>query len=304
MSAPVRTPDLTELRSLVEAADAGTLGRAAMRLYISQPALTKRLHALEQLVGTALLERSPRGVTLTPAGRRLYEHARPLLAQAAALDAVIAQLRHDVAPVRLAASHSASEALVFAALQDGADDGRQLAVELVCANSMVVRSMVAERRADVGVCGARPQATPNPALRVEPLCEDEIVCAVPRGHPWAQRASISRQDFARTPMVVRDPSSNARWTVDAVLQREGVELARPIAQAPTPTAARQLALAHNAPVLLSRHVLGEFFVPVAVAGLRFARTYDLVLPAGWPPDTATQALIARLRAAAPGAAPS
>ena len=108
MPASLRTPDLTELRSLVEAADAGTLGRAALRLHISQPALTKRLHALEQLVGAPLLERSPKGVTLTAAGCRLYEHARPLLAQAASLEAVLVQLRHEVAPVRLACSHSAA----------------------------------------------------------------------------------------------------------------------------------------------------------------------------------------------------
>src|SRR3954470_7163005 len=114
-----RTPDLTELRSLVVAADSGTLGRAALRLHISQPALTKRLQALEQLVGTTLLDRSQRGVTLTPAGRRLYEHARPVLAQAEALDAVAPMLRREAAPVRLAASHSSAEAFVAQSLAPG-----------------------------------------------------------------------------------------------------------------------------------------------------------------------------------------
>lgn len=299
MPAPLRTPDLTELRSLVEAADSGTLGRAALRLHISQPALTKRLNGLEQLVGTPLLERSQRGVKLTAAGRRLYEQARPLLAQAAALDDVVVQLRHDVAPVRLAVSHSAAEAFVTKALNEHAPQERELAVELVTANSIVVRSMVGDRRADLGVCAARPQGTPNPGLVTETLCEDEVVCGVPRGHPWAQRRSISRQDFLRTPMVVRDPSSNARWTVDSMLKREGLEMAPPLAQAATPTAARQQALAHNAPVLLSRHVLGEFFVAVPVTGLRFLRTYELVLPAGVTPDAGTQALAERLRSAAP-----
>lgn len=299
MPASLRTPDLTELRSLVEAADSGTLGRAALRLHISQPALTKRLNGLEQLVGTPLLERSQRGVKLTAAGRRLYEQARPLLAQAAALDDVVVQLRHDVAPVRLAVSHSAAEAFVTNALDEHAPQERELAVELVTANSIVVRSMVGDRRADLGVCAARPQGTPNPGLVTEALCEDEVVCGVPRGHPWAQRQSIGRQDFLRTPMVVRDPSSNARWTVDSMLKREGLEMAPPLAQAATPAAARQQALARNAPVLLSRHVLGEFFVPVPVNGLRFVRTYELVLPADVTPDAGTQALAERLRSAAP-----
>ena len=75
---PGMTPDLYELRALCVAADLGTVGRAAVRLSVSQPSLSKRLAALEAKVGAQLLERSPRGVTLTPAGRRLYRHARPL----------------------------------------------------------------------------------------------------------------------------------------------------------------------------------------------------------------------------------
>src|SRR4051794_348342 len=134
MPALPRTPDLTELRSLVAAADLGTLGRAAMRLHISQPALTKRLQALEQLVGATLLERSQRGVTLTPLGRRLYEHARPLLAQADALDVIVAELRRSSAPVRLAASHSAAEAFVTRFLAAPGD--KPPGVELVVANSL------------------------------------------------------------------------------------------------------------------------------------------------------------------------
>ena len=75
-----RTPEVLELRSFCVAADLGSLGRAAIRLRVSQPALTKRLQALERLAGVPLLERSPRGVSLTPEGRRVYTEARRLLA--------------------------------------------------------------------------------------------------------------------------------------------------------------------------------------------------------------------------------
>lgn len=295
MPPPTRSPDLTDLRSLVEAADSGTLGRASLRLHISQPALTKRLNALERLVGTPLLERSQRGVVLTPAGRRLYEHARPLLAGAAALDAVLAQLRCESSPVRLAASHSATEAFVARALHAADDDGLDLAVELVCANSMVVRTMVADRRADLGVCASRPHATPTPGLHETRLCDDEIVCAVPRGHPWAARGSVSKAEFLRTPVVARDPSSNARWTVETALRTKKFELPELLAQAPTPAIARQQALSANAPVLLSRHVLGEFLVAVPITGLRFPRAYELVTPLDMRPDAATASLIKRLK---------
>ena len=128
----------------------------------------------------------------------------------------MAGIRQSGAVVRLAASHSASEAFV-AAMLAGLDAQRQLAVELVTANSQVVRGLVAEGRADVGVAASRPNHTPNPGVRETELVDDEIVCAVPPGHPWARRAHVTRGRFLATAMVVRDPSSNARWTVDAVL---------------------------------------------------------------------------------------
>jgi len=56
-------------------------------------------------------------------------------------------------------------------------------------------------------------------------------------------------------MIVRDPASNARWTVEAVLRRRGLALARPLAEVATPAAAKREALERAVPVLLSRRVL-------------------------------------------------
>src|SRR3954467_11445613 len=89
MSGPVRSLDLAELRAFCAAIDLGSLGRAARLLRVSQPALSKRMRAIEAVVGTRLVERSPRGITVTPAGTRLYVEARKLLAQAEAVDDLV-----------------------------------------------------------------------------------------------------------------------------------------------------------------------------------------------------------------------
>ena len=292
----VRTPDINELRSLCVAADSGTLGRAAMRLGISQPALTKRLQVLEQLAGQPLLERSPRGVSLTPAGRRIYEEAGSLLENAARIEELLAGMRHQAAPLRLAASHSSCEAFVTDVLAAVSEE-RGPAVELVAANSQVVRGLVGDGRADLGVAASRPGATPNPAVRQILLAEDEIVCGVPPGHPWSRRARIPQADFLRTPMIVRDPASNARWTVDAELRRRGLEAAPPLAEVATPAAAKHEALAHSVPVLLSTRVLKEpHWAKPPIEGLRFPRTFVLVLPAAGTPTEDVTALMDRMRA--------
>jgi len=293
----VRTPDVNELRSLIVAADSGTLGRAAIRLGISQPALTKRLQGLEQLAGQQLLERSPRGVSLTPAGRRLYEEAGPLLASAERIEELLAGMRRRAAPLRLAASHSSCEAFVTAVLAVVSEE-RGPAVELVAANSQVVKGLVGDGRADLGVAARRQGATPNPAVREIVIAEDEIVCGVPPGHPWSRRARIPQADFLRTPMIVRDPASNARWTVESELRRRGLTAAPPHAEVATPAAAKREALERSVPVLLSTRVLHEpHWAKPPVEGLAFPRTYVLVLPAAGTPSEDVQALMARLRQA-------
>jgi DNA-binding transcriptional LysR family regulator len=289
------SPDLNELRGFCVAADLGSLGRAAVRLHVSQPSLSKRLASLETKVGARLLDRSARGVALTPAGRRLYRHARPLLEAADQVGEVMAGMRRTGTVVRLAASHSASEAFV-AALLTRLDASEKLAVELVTANSQVVRTLVAEGRADVGVAASRPDPTPNPSVREAALADDAIVCGVPPGHPWATRAQVTRERFLATAMVLRDPSSNARWTVDAVLAAHDVRAAEPLMEAATPRAAIAEARARRAPVLLSRHVLAQSdFTIVVVDGLAFPRSYVLVTPAYGEATTEVRELVERIR---------
>jgi DNA-binding transcriptional LysR family regulator len=294
-SANASGPDLNELRGFCVAADLGSLGRAAVRLHVSQPSLSKRLASLETKVGARLLERSARGVALTPAGRRLYRHARPLLEAADQVAEVMVGIKDEGAVVRLAASHSASEAFV-AAMLTKLDARHQLAVELVTANSQIVRALVADGRADIGIAASRPDHTPNPGVRETELIDDAIVCAVPPGHPWAARGTVTRKRFLATPMVVRDPSSNARWTVDAVIGAADLHPAQPLLEAATPRAAIAEARNRRAPVLLSRHVIAQTdFTVVAVEDLAFPRSYVLVTPAYGELTGEVRKLVERIR---------
>jgi acetyl esterase/lipase len=72
--------ELRHLRAFVAVAEELNFGRAAARLHLSQPALSRQIQALERLVGCRLLRRSTRSVELTPAGGALLERARRLLA--------------------------------------------------------------------------------------------------------------------------------------------------------------------------------------------------------------------------------
>ena len=74
--------DLKQLQYFVAIAEAGSITAAAKKLHLSQPPLSMQLKLLEEEMGTLLIERGPRSVTLTDAGRLLYRHAKQILTMA------------------------------------------------------------------------------------------------------------------------------------------------------------------------------------------------------------------------------
>jgi DNA-binding transcriptional LysR family regulator len=283
MSGPIRSADIAELRAFCAAVDLGSLGRAARLLRVSQPALSKRLRVLEALAGARLLDRSSRGVTPTPAGARLYAEARKLLVQAETVDALLAGLSAEDAPVRLAASHTIAEYVLPGPLVEFEQRReRHLSVELIIANSLVVRDLVREGRAEFGIAATAREAPPDGVLRELPFCDDEIVVAVPERHPWAARRSIPLRELTRVAMIMRDPSANTRQVVEGALAARGLELQPPLAEVGSTSAAKATALREDAPVLLSRLAApadGEGLVVRGVSGVDFRRRFVILLGA-------------------------
>ncbi|MEA2458640.1 MAG: hypothetical protein QOC95_1612 [Thermoleophilaceae bacterium] len=300
MSGPVRSLDIAELRAFCAAIDLGSLGRAARLLRVSQPALSKRMRAMEAVVGTQLVERSPRGISPTPAGTRLYVEARKLLVQAEAVDDLVRGLSGEEAPVRLAASHTIAEFVLPGPLVDfERQRDRHLSVELMVANSVVVRELVRDGRADFGIAAVDRVAEGVAPLSETPFCSDEVIVAVPVAHPWAGAAEVEMDDFTSTPMVVRDPSANTRRVVEEALAERGLSLAAPLAEVGSTSAAKAAALSEGAPMLISRMAVGpadEGLVVRRVRGLSFARRFVTVVGAEQTMPAGARALAAALAA--------
>jgi DNA-binding transcriptional LysR family regulator len=166
---------------------------------------------------------------------------------------VLAGLQHASSPVYLAASHTATESLLDEALVELGEAGPP--VELVSCNSSVVRRLVADGRADIGIAANEPNGDTDDNLSELPLGTDEIVVAVPLSHPWARRRRITVEEFLSTPMVVRDPAANSRETVEATLRARGLTAAKPLAEIGTTLAVKNEARRRGAPALLSRSAL-------------------------------------------------
>ena len=275
---PVRDLEVGELRAFCAAATLGSIAEAARAMGVSQPAMSKRMRALEHVAGAELFERSSRGVTLTQAGVQLYSAARRLLRSA---DSVQALIRSPPAmPVRIASSPTIAELRLPQVIAEMATGERALTVELISANSELVRELVRDGRSDLGVASVDPYALYADGLEERIVWRDELVVVVPPGHPWEALEEIPAEEFAETALLQRDPWSNSSRIVGATLERQGLERTEPQAVVGSAATLMAVAQATGVPALISilaaRANPGQRLEVRRVDGLRFGLEYALV----------------------------
>jgi DNA-binding transcriptional LysR family regulator len=218
---PPSTPDLTALDLLDSIAELGSLGQAAGRHGMSQPAVSMRMSQLERRLGIGLLQRSPAGTSLTPAGERVAILSRRVLSEAQALMAgVQALVAQESSHLRVAASLTVAEHLLpgwIGALHRESPDVI-LAVEVT--NSSKVLARVRDGSADVGFVEgheARPSGMTAMVVR-----SDRLVVVVDPAHPWARRESpVGGAELAAAELIVREPGSGTREVLDDALRPWG-----------------------------------------------------------------------------------
>jgi len=294
---PVRDPQLDELRTFCAAVELGSLGRTAQRLHVSQPSISKRLKSLEALAGVPLLERSAHGVAPTPAGERLYTRARRISAEIEELGGLLQDLAGAGETVQLAISHTAAEYVMPRALVL-MHHHTSAPVEVLTANSRVVKRMVRAGETDLGVAACMSDEVVEGVANI-PLLDDEIVIAVPLGHPWARKRTVSLTELQQTQFVRRDPAAHTRQVLDGTLAQLGLEPPVAACEVGSTQAAKEEAHELGLPTAMSRLAfsVADNLEIVRVEGLRFERRFCILHPHGTP-STACSHLIAALKASA------
>lgn len=215
--------NLDHLRTLVYIVEQGSLSAAARARRISQPAVTKQVQRMESELGMALLIRGPkREVELTPAGARVLAFAQETLANLEALERDLATFKEiGEGTLSLAASTIPGEYLLPGLLAAFRAEYPQLEVRMTVSDTAEVASRLLADEADVGVIGS---VIKRPGLRLERLADDEIVLAVPPGHPFAGKWQVTVDELRDQPLILREEGSGTRRSVEAALSKAGLSL--------------------------------------------------------------------------------
>jgi DNA-binding transcriptional LysR family regulator len=193
--------DLRKLRHAVILAEEGSFARAARRLNLTQPALTRSIQSLEALLGLRLFDRSSAaGVTPTNDGRRVLEHARSLLRQEASLLGEAALLaRGETGRVAFGLGPMLTPTLgpvLSGVLSDGARLNIRVEIEAV----HTLEHLLLDGRIDFFIAdGSRAAA--NPQLQVDPIRTVPAGFFVRAGHPLAGGTALEPDDLAPWPLA-------------------------------------------------------------------------------------------------------
>lgn len=216
--------ELTPLRHLLVVAQERSISRAAARLHLAQPALSRQVARLEAEVGVQLLVRTSRGVELTQAGTALVEQARRTIAQ---VDAAVAAARgaasRQATTVRTAFYCDAAALLMPRVVAEHRTRHPDVTVEVAQLDFRTQLRLLREEKLDVAF--VRPFCDVA-GLESQALLAEPVAVALPRHHPLADRASTPLSALAREQWIVLAASvvgQDAHMASVARLRSAGVE---------------------------------------------------------------------------------
>lgn len=211
MPLPSWTPDLPTLDLLLSVAALGSVGKAAAQHGISQPSASARLQRLERRLGVALLVRTARGTSLTPAGEAVVAWAHDVVSSAAAFTDGIATLRaRGRSRLRVTASLTVAEYLLPRWLLVLRRTHPDLDIAATVANSAEVCEQLRSGDADVGF--VEMPVVPKDLSRRK-VGTDRLALVVAAAYPLAARARTLRvRDLPDQPLLLREPGSGTRDT--------------------------------------------------------------------------------------------
>ncbi|NYI68890.1 LysR family transcriptional regulator [Spelaeicoccus albus] len=296
MSPPTsRLPDLEALALFIAVDETGSVGAAARRFAISQPAASQRLSALERHMGIVLLDRRTSGSTLTDAGRVVVGWAGDLVRSGAEFSKNVLTLSQaGQSRLQVAASLTVADYLMPMWLMKLNAVLPDVSVSLQPANSERVVALVSAGDAELGF--VEGPAAPREVHSII-VSHDDLVLVVAPTHPWAKSgAPVTAAKLAKAPVVLREPGSGTRQVLDRALDVHGLTIKPSMELGSTTSIKEAISAGHAATVLGRLSVEAELaagtLVEVALADLELSRDVRAIWANGRTPSGPAGTLLA------------
>jgi len=207
---------MQQLEALIHLVEERSFSRAARKMHLTQPSLTKHIRNVEEILGAKIVNRSSRGIALTPEGRVLHDYARRIIKlREEARDRILRLREEEAGDIRIAASTIPATYILPYAIGGFRKKHPRIRTTVRTADSGDVIETVLDNGAEIGFIGKKPTGG---KLIVEELWKDRLVLAVPSGHPWAKRRSVRIAELSKGPFVIREKGSGTREALEECLR--------------------------------------------------------------------------------------
>jgi DNA-binding transcriptional LysR family regulator len=251
--------DLNQLRCFVTVAEELHFGRAAARLNMTQPPLSRQIQVLEHIVDAPLLERTSRSVRLTPAGRSFLPEARRILKLAESASQVARRIAMGKTG-SLKLGYTAAAAYGYLPELIAACRARLPEVDFSLKEMVSGDQLEALTSGQIDAGLLRPPIG-RPELATRRVLAEPLLAAIPRKHPLASTATLSIKDFDAQPFVMYSPYESRYFHDLLVALFTNADV--------LPRYVQHLGQIHSI-LAMVRAGLGTAIVPAAAASLRIA----------------------------------
>jgi len=218
----MRRVDFTTLKLFCAIADQQSLTKAAEREHLALAAVSKRISDLEDDLGTQLLYRLAKGVSLTPAGDALLHHARNVFTNLERLDADLSEYSRGVkGHIRMCANTSSIIQFLPEDLSDFVTRHPKIKIDLKELVSTDIVRAVREGVTDIGIYSGHTAAE---GLEVFPYRRDRLMLIAPPNHPLTNRTKINLKDIAAYDLVALDHDASIHSLICQTADEAGISL--------------------------------------------------------------------------------
>ncbi|MFS1511695.1 LysR family transcriptional regulator [Chengkuizengella sp. SCS-71B] len=190
--------------------------RAAEELHMTQPAVSQYIQALEQQVGTRLLERSNKFVRLNMAGEIVYHHAKEILGHYTRMQYLIDDLMNKASgDLFIGASYSFGEYVLPQMISNMIEDYPLIKPSITIRNSKRIVNLVIKNELEIGIVEGEFN---HQSLNIEPFAEDLMYVAVSANHPFVSQKNITREELESETWIIREEGSGTREAADKMFK--------------------------------------------------------------------------------------
>ena len=212
--------DWQNLRVFIVAAEVENFSVAAQELHLSQPAITQRIHSLENQLGVKLFERQGRRVHLSEAGAYLLPMAKDLLRRSKRTEEMMNSLRGEVVGHLIVGCSTTTGKYLLPSLMARFIEhypGVQATVRVGSRNRVL--ELLSSREVNLAFSSA---LIPRRDIRYHRFITDEVVLIAPIDHPWHARSPIQPEEILRERLILREAGSGTYQAMERALARHDI----------------------------------------------------------------------------------